>query len=120
VLTVSNHTLTHLYGIAGLLLGVVALFAALSPQEPWSTHLLIASGWIAAGVNALLVIHIFRRCDENTEKVGALTEQLASANKELANRSATLDYIAALQTLKPATRRATKSPNTKGVPREGS
>lgn len=43
-----NTTLTHVYGVIGLVLGIVGLVISFKANAPWSEMALFGSGWLVA------------------------------------------------------------------------
>ena len=117
--------LAHIYGIAGLLPGVIGLSLAWKVETPWSEYLLMASGWIAALVYAIILMrvasisnHYAERCGQSELETIKIEERLVSLKRdfdsevqmlkeklverqlqhdsEMARRAATLDYLAGI------------------------
>lgn len=106
----NNDGLSHVYGLAGLVPAIVGLIYLFKTEATWSEYALFGSGWGVATVYALMLMKAFTKTREDGERVGYLTERVANLTSELANRSATLDYLAGLQIGKPATRRKSTTP----------
>lgn len=98
---------THIYGVAGLVPGVVSLALAWKTASPWSEYLLMASGWFAALVYAALLMRTAsmsngyaERCGQSETEYRRLEEKLIDVQKqheeEMARRASTLDYLAGI------------------------
>ena len=106
----SNTTLTHVYGVIGLVLGIVGLVISFKVGSPWSEMALFGSGWLVAIFLAILLIRDFNRSREDGEKIGRLHESIRALERELAGRNQTLDFIAGLHLTKTARPRVAKQP----------
>lgn len=92
----NESTLSHVYGIAGLIPGVVGLEYLIKTDAPWQEYALLASGWVTAIFYALMLFHCFNRARVDGELIGELSERNKSLEKELHNRNALLDYLSGL------------------------
>jgi hypothetical protein len=99
-------TLSHVYGIAGLVPGVLGLWVALKSDAPWSEYALFAAGWLTATVFALMLIRAFNRARDDGEIIGGLNTTIQALEKELSARNATLDFVAGLHMGKTAAPRS--------------
>lgn len=117
--TAKNNTLNHVYGIAGIVMGIIGLIAALKAEAPWSEYALFGSGWLAAAAYAGMLFYAFKRAEETGEELGHLRQVVDGLKKELSNRSATLDYIASLQMGRAATPRTPAAPDATQAAEEG-
>lgn len=107
---------THIYGIGGLVPGIVSLILSWKVQSPWSEYLLMASGWFAAGVYAVILLRVASSSNAFAERCGSaeaayekLREDLGVLkerhNEEMQRRAATLDYLAGIAMTQQATPR---------------
>jgi uncharacterized membrane protein HdeD (DUF308 family) len=104
-----NATLNHVYGIAGLIPGIIGLGIALKVDAPWSEYALLASGWLTALFYALMLVRAFNIATADGEEKGRLREQIVDLEKTLDARSATADYLASLLIGKTGTPRSVAS-----------
>ena len=108
-----NTTLSHLYGIAGVVSGVVGIVAAIKSDAPWSQYALVLSGWFAAVLYAAMLVKCFNQSRADGERIGDLQGQLRQVQATLDARNATLDYVVASRPPKAAaTPRAAPAPST--------
>ncbi|KAA5919698.1 hypothetical protein F1536_27765 [Achromobacter xylosoxidans] len=113
-MSASNHTLTHVYGVAGLLPGIVSIIFLVKSGAAWQEYALVASGWVAAIFYAIMLLRAFDRSRLDGEMVGQLKEQINSLENELRKRSATADFLASLQMGQRALPRAAIEPASNG------
>lgn len=92
----NESTLSHVYGVAGLVPGLIGLVYLVKTDAPWQEYALLASGWITAIFYALMLFYCFSRTREDGELIGELSERNKSLEKELNNRNALLDYLSGL------------------------
>ncbi|MDO9006452.1 MAG: hypothetical protein Q7V20_23665 [Aquabacterium sp.] len=113
----SSITLTHLYGIAGVVAGAISIYYLISPESTWREYALVASGWLAAFSFAVLLTKAHAEARSDSQQIGQLTKQVEHLQQnlerqiqglqaELERRSATSDYLAGLLTGRSATPRA--------------
>lgn len=91
-----NTLLSHVYGISGLIPGLIGLVYLVKTDAPWQEYALLASGWITAIFYAFMLFRCFGQARTDGELVGSLTEQVKTLEKELHNRNALLDYLSGL------------------------
>lgn len=102
-----SNLVTHVYGIASLVPGVISLVASYQKGATWSELLLLGAGWITAAILALMVFRCFGLLAKAYKENGRLEELTHSLRRELDSRNGTLDYVVAAQLGKTATPRAT-------------
>ncbi|MDK7586253.1 hypothetical protein QP575_10500 [Alcaligenes faecalis subsp. phenolicus] len=119
-----NVSVTHIYGVGGLIPGVLSLIIAWKVDSPWSEYLLMASGWFAAAVYAVLLLRISsigtvfaERCGKAETQYEKLQESIhvlqERHNEEMQRRATTLDYLAGIAMTQQATpRRRTPRENS--------
>ena len=111
-----NTTLTHVYGLTGLIPGMISIAYLINNKSSWREYALVASGWVAALIYAIMLFHSFRQAREDGIKIGNLSERVTGLEKEIEDRvaglrqeldrrNATLDFIAGLQIGRTATPR---------------
>ena len=106
-----NETLTHVYGIASLVPGIVSVFYLVATGSSWREYALVASGWVAAIFYALMLVKTFAQARSDGEEIGTLKENVKSLEKELVGRNTLLEYLAGLQMGKVATPRVSPISN---------
>lgn len=120
-----NTTLTHVYGLSSLIPGAISIIYLIKSNSSWREYLLVASGWVAALIYAIMLFHSFRQAREDGIEIGNLSERVAGLEKEIENRvadlrqeldrrNATLDYIAGLQIGRTATPRVVNTNHPDG------
>lgn len=92
----NSSILNHIYGIAGLVPGLIGLAYLVKTDAPWQEYALLASGWIAAFFYGVMLWHSFGQTRADGERVGVMSERINSLERELSNRNALLDYLAGL------------------------
>jgi|GEM_PF-2216137 len=92
----SDTTLSHIYGVAGLVPGLIGLVYLVKTDAPWQEYALLASGWITAFFYAGMLLRCFSKSRVDGEHIGSLTEQVKSLEKELNGRNALLEYLSGL------------------------
>ena len=102
-----SNLVTHVYGIASLVPGVISLVASYQKGATWSELLLFGAGWITAAILALMVFRCFGLLAKAYKENGRLEELMHSLRRELDSRNGTLDYVVAAQLGKTAMPRAT-------------
>ena len=88
--------LSHLYGIVGVVIGVVSLLISFKVDSPWSEYLLCASGWLATGSYIPLLLRSMRIMRNDAVELGHQRQLVEDLQKELASRNLTLDFVAGL------------------------
>lgn len=78
-------TLTHLYGIAGLLPGAVSIFYLVQIDASWKEYALVGSGWLAALFYGIMLWKCYAHARTDAEKIGRLTAELES-EKQISER----------------------------------
>lgn len=102
----ANTTLSHVYGIAGLVPGLIGLVFLFNANAGWRDYALLFSGWAVAVVFGVMLWRAFTQARQDGEAVGTLTEKVRALEKELDacvknhaaeldRRQATQDYLAA-------------------------
>lgn len=109
----------HIYGIAGVVGLLITVLFLIKSGASWKEYALVASGWLAALMYALLLFQTISALDKATtqshrdgEQIGSMEEQIRVLKKELKARSRTLDWVASQQMGQRATPRAIHSPET--------
>lgn len=100
-----NAIMTHVYGAASLLPGFVSIFYSVNANATWREYALVGSGWAAATLFAIVLLFAYKKTREDGEIIGNLNARLNKANDDLANRTATADFLASLLMGKSATPR---------------
>lgn len=75
-------TLSHLYGIAGLVPGLIGLVYLVKTDAPWQEYVLLASGWVTAIFYGVMLIRGFSQARLDGEVIGELREKVKSLEKE--------------------------------------
>jgi hypothetical protein len=88
-----NTVLTHVYGIASLVPGIVSLVYLIQTDATWREYALVLSGWVAAAIYGLMLFRAFSQARRDGLSIGKLTEQLKNARGELRSRNSTLDFL---------------------------
>ncbi len=91
-----NTILSHVYGIAGLVPGLIGLAFLVKTDAPWQDYALLASGWIAAIFYAWMLVRCFSQARSDGEVIGKLDEKVRALKKELAERNSLLTYLSGL------------------------
>jgi len=102
-----NTAITHVYGLAGLIPGVVSLIYLIQTGASWHEYALVGSGWIAAIFYGVMLLRAFTQARADGLRIGGLMEKVRGLKSELASRNNTLDYLSGLLIGKSATPRAT-------------
>ena len=98
---------THLYGLGGLIPGIIGLILAWGIPSPWSEYALMASGWLAAIIYAVIIWKITHHSNQYAKEHGELSAQKASLQEELArtkeahrsemeSRAKTMEFLAGI------------------------
>ncbi len=116
-----NTILTHVYGVAGLVPGIVTIIFLIVANSSWREYALVGSGWVAAAFYAFMLFRVFeqgrtdgRRIGTLTQKVRGLEAKLADREAELSARNKLLDYLGGLLMAAPAQPRAAPSSPAEG------
>ena len=88
-----NTALTHVYGVLSLVPALVGLAFLVKGSAPWQEYALLASGWITAIFFWIMIFRYHNQGREDSEKIGALTEQVASLEQLVETRGATADLL---------------------------
>lgn len=102
----ANTTLSHVYGLAGLVPAIIGLLYLVKTDAPWQEYALLLSGWLVAIVYGIMLWKCFDQARADGEAVGTLTERVRALERELDScirahsaelerRHSTLDYLAA-------------------------
>jgi len=75
--------MTHVYGVAGVVAGLIGLGLAWGIKSPWSEYALMASGWAAAALYAVLVWKLAKAGDQNAKDYGRVCEQVTYLQSEI-------------------------------------
>lgn len=113
----ANTTLSHLYGLSGLVPGIVGLIYLVKTDAPWQEYALLLSGWVVAVAYGVMLWRCFDQARDDSLSIGTLTERVRMLEKELEHcirshsaeldrRHATMDYLAAQLTQKALPRSA--------------
>lgn len=105
-MSLRESTLAHVYGVPATLLGLLGTWFLVEKESPWQQYALVASGWLAAGVYAAMLIRTNSMAREDGQEIGFLKEKLAGLERTLDQRTATLDYVAGMHIGQKATPRA--------------
>lgn len=109
-----NTILTHVYGVAGLIPGIVSIIFLIATNSSWREYALVGSGWVAAAFYALMLFRVFGQARIDGRRIGTLTQKVRGLEEELAGRNALLDYLGGLLMRGPATPRITPSSAAEG------
>lgn len=101
----ANTTLSHVYGLAGLVPTIIGLVYLVKTDAPWQEYALLLSGWLVAIVYGIMLWKCFDQARADGEEVGSLTERVRSLERELEScvrehsaelerRHSTMDYLA--------------------------
>lgn len=113
-----DSTLTHLYGIAGLLPGAVSIFYLIQIDASWKEYALVGSGWLAALFYGLMLWKCHAQARIDAETIGKLTAEIESEKQiserdrrllssELEQSKSISAFLVSLQIGRHATPRAT-------------
>lgn len=102
-----NTILSHLYGIAGLVPGLVGLVYLVKTDAAWQEYALLASGWITAIFYGVMLVRCFSQARFDGEVIGELREkvislekahgqEIKSLTKELDLKNALANYLSGL------------------------
>ena len=91
-----NTLLSHLYGIAGLVPGLVGLFYLIKTDAPWQEYALLASGWVTAIFYGVMLVRCFSQARFDGEVIGELREKVKSLTKELDQKNGLANYLSGL------------------------
>lgn len=103
----SDSGLTHIYGVAGLVPGLTGLGLSWGLSSPWSEYALMASGWVAAFIYAILIWTLAKRSTNIAEECGqaknhsiSLQGEIARLNaqhaKEMEQRASAMEFLAGI------------------------
>ena len=82
-----NSILSHLYGIAGLVPGLIGLVYLVKTDAPWQEYALLASGWITAFFYGVMLVRCFSQARADGEAIGELREKVKSLGRELVEKN---------------------------------
>ncbi len=91
-----NAILSHLYGIAGLVPGLVGLVYLVKTHAPWQEYALLASGWVTAFFYGVMLVRCFSQTRIDAEEIGELREKVKSIEKELDQKNGLANYLSGL------------------------
>ena len=91
-----NTTLSHLYGIAGLVPGLLGLVYLVKTDAPWQEYALLASGWVTAIFYGAMLVRCFSQARFDGELIGELREKVKSLEKELDQKNGLANYLSGL------------------------
>ncbi len=91
-----NTILSHLYGIAGLVPGLIGLIYLVKTDAPWQEYVLLASGWITAIFYGVMLVRCFSQARFDGESIGELREKVKSLEKELDQKNGLANYLSGL------------------------
>jgi len=91
-----NTILSHIYGIAGLIPGLVGLVYLVKTEAPWQEYGLLASGWITAIFYGVMLVRCFTQARLDGESIGELREKVKSLEKELDQKNGLANYLSGL------------------------
>lgn len=77
-----NTILSHLYGVAGLVPGLIGLVYLVKTDAPWQEYALLASGWVTAIFYGVMLVRCFSQARFDGEVIGELREKVKSLEKE--------------------------------------
>ena len=97
-----GNVLTHLYGLGGLIPGLVSIYYLVQSDASWREYALVASGWAAALLYALMLLRAFHLARKDGEDLAALRAQVTALQKELQGRNTLLEFFAGLHMGKTA------------------
>lgn len=108
--TDKGNGLTHLYGLGGLIPGLVSIYYLVQTDASWREYALVASGWAAALLYALMLVRAFHVARKDGEELGELRAQVGALQKELQGRNTLLEFFAGLHMGKTAIPKAPAAP----------
>jgi hypothetical protein len=91
-----NSILSHLYGIAGLVPGLIGLVYLVKTDAPWQEYALLASGWVTAFFYGVMLVRCFSQARSDGEAIGELREKVKSLEKELEQKNGLANYLSGL------------------------
>lgn len=91
-----NSILSHLYGIAGLVPGLIGLVYLVKTDAPWQEYALLASGWITAFFYGVMLVRCFSQARSDGEAIGELREKVKSLEKELEQKNGLANCLSGL------------------------
>lgn len=91
-----NTILSHLYGIAGLVPGLIGLVYLVKTDAPWQEFALLASGWVTAIFYGVMLVRCFTQARLDGEAIGELREKVKSLEKELDQKNGLANYLSGL------------------------
>ncbi len=91
-----NTTLSHVYGIAGLIPGLIGLIYLIKTDAPWQDYALLASGWVTALFYGVMLVRCFNQARADGEVIGALRENVKSLQIDLDQKNGLANYLSGL------------------------
>jgi hypothetical protein len=82
-----NTTLSHLYGIPALVLGLIGLVYLVQPNATWLQYVLLASGWVTALFFGVMLVRCFTQARFDGETIGTLKERINSLNNQIKSQA---------------------------------
>jgi hypothetical protein len=82
-----NTILSHLYGIAGLIPGLIGLVYLVKTDAPWQEYALLASGWVTAIFYGVMLVRCFSQARFDGETIGTLKERINSLNNQIKSQA---------------------------------
>jgi hypothetical protein len=86
-----NTVLSHLYGVSGLVPGLIGLVYLVKTDAPWQEYALLASGWITAIFYGVMLVRCFSQARFDGEVIGELRERVKSLEKEHGHKVKSLE-----------------------------
>lgn len=113
-----NTVLVHVYGIGGVVPGLISIFALVKIAAPWREYALVGSGWLAAFIFVLVLFRSMNAARQDGDIIAGLRareaqlmEERAALKAQLKQRSATADFLASLLLGQRATPRMGSDPH---------
>lgn len=110
-----NNSLTHLYGLGGLIPGLIGIFFSVQQDATWKEYVLVGSGWFAAITYAILLYLSIRSSKKDYLKLGKVLEKNKELQKELNSRNKVLEYLASQSIGQQATPRKIRATDVDNV-----
>jgi len=106
----NNTTLTHVYGVFGIVPAIFGLVFLVKTDAPWQQYALLLSGWVACVPLWLMLVRCFNHAQRDAELIGALQERITGLEKLVESRGETMDVLAGLITGRTAIPRTRPAP----------
>jgi hypothetical protein len=88
--------LSHLYGVAGLVPGLIGLVYLVKTDATWLEYALLASGWFAAILYGVMLVRCFSQTRADGEVIGEFREKVKSLEKELDQKNGLANFLSGL------------------------